>query len=492
MFTNLKTLLFTFLVLLVSKFALANNVLVLNQNFESDFIPLSPGFTTAIPGWVNSGVGNIGAYIVRSNSENYLSGGKQAQVAYLDAGGRISQTTGAVLVNGETYTLTFDHGWRNDQIGQHFVARLKASGIVLAQLHSDNFAITKGRWSTETLSFVADKTMPLNSNLVIEFQNVALVPGLQANVDNVFLNIEGTGEVILHPAGLGSVNLIKEDTVLNVPETYATIQDALDSLNDKRVLTGNLVTISVSDCSNETYTQPLTITHPNASAIHILGNTTLPESCVIQFNGSNGIEVNDGNILGSINGFTLQGDYTPESIGFYASYTGKLNLGSSVLVRNFDKGVAAEYAGHVFADRVISENNTRHGFYAYSGAYISANYAISRSNSHGFMAEGSAFLEANNAEASSNSEHGYIVLSNSTMLANDSLSKTNSKDGYHSSGKSLIEARRSESTDNDDHGFYATDFSHLLIWESVTSLNSKDYYPSPNSAGVNHRSMIRQ
>ncbi len=479
-------------VLLTSGATFANNITILNKNFESDFIPVATGYTTSISGWVNSGAGNIRVQVPESNGIQYESIGDQAQVAVLDAGGRISQATKIPLVENETYTLKFDSGWRNDQLGQHVVGRLKANGLVLAQLHSDDFSKSKGNWSTETFSFTADSTMPLGKLVVVEFQNLALIPDFQANIDNVHLSIAGTGVTKLPQASLGSITLINTDTTLKVPETYSDINAALASLNDKRIQPGYKVTIKVSDCSNQTYTQPIDIYHPNANKIHIIGNVDLPSACVLQFNGTSGIVANNGNQLGKIDGFTIKGDLSPGTTGLHAILSSMITTGESITVSSFARGIVAEHDATIIANNVTSENNIDIGVYSYSGGYIAANSAVSSGNLAGFVAEGASIIEANNAEALNNIENGFASLYNSTLRASNSTSKSNQKDGFYSRGMSTIVAAGSAATDNTNNGYHATSMSFQDIQDSTNSGNGVSHSPAINTSSGNFRSVLKK
>lgn len=479
-------------ILLVSNLTFAGNVSILNQNFESDVVPSIPGHTSSIAGWVNSGTGGIGVLVPAANGIHYSSISDKEQVAFLDAAGRISQTTKVPIVEGETYTLTFDHGWRSDQLAQHFVVRLKANGFVLAQKHSENFSTTKGNWSTESLTLIADSTMPLYMPLVVEFQNLSVVPELQANIDNIQLNISGTGVVQLPQNSLEGIALITEDTILQVPETFMDIHAALNHLDNKRIQAGSKVTIAVSDCSNQSYSQSININHPNAQAIHIVGDVNAPESCTLQFNGSSGIVVADGNQLGSINGFTIQGDLTPSTIGLHASNAGVLNTGINLVISSFERGIVAEHDASVIANNVIVENNTDIGVYSYSGGYVAANSAISRSNGAGFVAEGASVIEASHAEAYTNTGNGFVSLYNSTLIANNSASQSNLDNGYFSKGRSVIEAKDSVANNNTNKGYFATDASFQDIKNSLASGNGSSYSPNVNTTTQNFYSMLKR
>lgn len=117
----------TFLIpFLIATTANANNITVLNHNFEFDAIPPAPGHTSTITGWFNSGLGNAGV-LAPITGQDYHAHENRGQVAFISYGGRIGQTTPIPLLVGETYTLSFEAGQALSQVGQHFVVRFKAN-----------------------------------------------------------------------------------------------------------------------------------------------------------------------------------------------------------------------------------------------------------------------------------------------------------------------------------------------------------------------------
>jgi len=175
----------------------AKHIPILNHNFDSDVIDPELRATTRISGWVDTGFGQLGVYAPTNNGiaqSYYNEVHNNGQVAYLTQGARVSQKLHIRLVNGERYTLTFDVGHRLDQYAPNFVARLKANGLVLAQLHSNSYQTVQGDWVTQTLEFTANEAMPLGERLAIEFHNLANDGGFQVNLDNITLTTAETGE----------------------------------------------------------------------------------------------------------------------------------------------------------------------------------------------------------------------------------------------------------------------------------------------------------
>ncbi len=448
-----------FLVALLTSSAVFADAIILNRNFESDVIPLDPGYTSLVSGWVKSGDGAVGVNAPFGSGIHYQKVGKQVQVGYLEQGGRLGQVTNLVLTQGKTYTLTFDAGQRLDQTGRNFVARIKVNGLILAQKHSNDFNLTSGEWSTETLTLSPTSEMPVGKPIAIEFQNIATSTGYQANIDNVYLSEKNTTTETT-PNNL--LSTLFEDVILQVPSAYSDINAALQYLQNKRIKIGKTATIQVNDCSNQTYSKPINLTHPNGNAIQIIGNTANPEQCALQFNGSHGIVAEDGYTLGKIDGFTLQGNDQSNTHGLYASNQGLIKTGGNIIVSHFDHGVFAINNATILADAITVEENLAVGIYAKNRSLIHANDSISRYNNIGYLAEQGATTQALNAKASYNSEHGFKATDSSSLFANNSFSFENSGSGYVATNSAFIYAPSCNSYNNAEYGYFGEGMSHIV------------------------------
>ena len=297
-----KALLLSTVLLLTTTSSLAANIPLLNHNFESDAIPPDPGWTTRISGWVNSGVSDFGVYFPGDeyHKNMFHNLGNRGQVAYINRGARISQTVNQSLLAGETYTLTFDTGDR-PEYELTFAARIKANGLVIAQLTSAEMDLKDREWTNNSLSFIATNDMPIGFPVVIEFANLATQPN-QVNLDNITFSTAGTA-ITLPGTQLGTLTLITQDATLLVPDQFPNINMALRYLDDKQIKVGKTVTIQVTDCDHQVYTESVEVAHPNGDAIHIIGNTESPESCVLQFEDVSGFVAQNGNRIGLIDGF---------------------------------------------------------------------------------------------------------------------------------------------------------------------------------------------
>lgn len=445
---------FIFLVaVLHSGLALSSDIQILNRNFDSDAIPPNPGYLSHISGWVNSGHGNIGVKAPRGNGVNYHDMGIHGQIGFLQEGARLTQTADTDLQSGETYTLTFDAGKPIGALGQDFMVRFKANGLALAQKQFDSTTVPEGEWATQSFSFTATSDMPIGKPLVIEFQNSAMTSGYELNLDNVYLDGAGTGEP-LPPKVEGNNGLIMVgvNLTLKVPEVYADINAALDYMEDKFIKTGKIVTIKVSDCSNQSFAQSIDVAHPNGESIHIIGDTSNPANCVLNFVNS-GFSVGNNHALGLIDGFHINGKDTGN--GIYAHNGGSITVGENVWVSNFSIGLRAYGGGRIFADNVTSFGNTNSGFYADFNGILRAEYANSYDNL----------------------VRGYTAYNDGQLFADYSRAKNNLHQGYFSSDRSLLKAEHATSTNNTQQGYYAHNFSALITrFSSASGNGATDFY----------------
>lgn len=471
-----------FLVILLTSNAVLARANILNQNFESDVIPLDPGYTTRISGWVSSGTGRVGVNAPIGSSIHYHSVGNQVQVAYLDKGGRLSQATDLLLTRGQTYSLTFDAGQRLDQTGSHFVARIKADGLILAQIHSNRFNLTAGHWHTQTLSFNATSDMPAGKPIIVEFQNLATTVGYQANIDNI--NLTESVEPV-ETIQNSQLTTIYKDTTLSVPNAFSDINAALKFLQNKHIKPGKIVTIKVDDCNNQIYNRPIDITHPNGNAIQIIGNTNDPSQCVLQFNNSHGIKVTNGYALGLINGFKLQGNNQTNKYGLFASKKGLINSGTNMIVTYFSYGLYAENNANIFAQGITVTESEEVGIYAKNRALIYAPNSTSRYNHIGFLVDTNATMETSSADASYNTSHGFQAQNGSFLHTDSSQSEFNGGNGYSSINNSyILNSHETNALHNTEHGFYAGEFSTIIY--GVGSNNGVDYSPTERDFNNNN------
>lgn len=452
--------------------AFAENIRLLNQNFESDLVPVSTGSANAVSGWVKKGSGDVGTLLPLSDQSHYNSLVEHGQVAYLNAGGRISQRSKAFLTSGETYTLNLVVGRRLDQIGQDLVVQLKAGGLVLAQAHSHQFSSVAGEWSSESLSLTATSDMPIGYPLDIEIGNLAVEAGHQVNIDNATLTTAETGSTL-------SIN---QDVVLYVPGIYPDINAALDYLDDKLIQPGRKVTIQITDCNHKTYYSPIEISHPDGQFIHIVGNPENPNECTLRLFGATGFLVKDGHQLGGIDGFILQGVDKSGSMGIKVQKGGLLKAGPNLVVKRFYYGLYAELNALANLESVNFEENNNIAVYGINGSYINVAHATATNNHRGFTAINNTLINSHASISQSNENNGYYAESNSTLLANSSRAENSQNIGYYSSTNSVISASNSIAHFSNNYNYYTSLLSYLDASNAdYLSNSSKNFYAYRNS-----------
>jgi len=452
-----KVLLLSTALLLTAPSSLAANIPVLNHNFESDAIPPDPGYTTRISGWVNSGLGSWGAYSPNSpqgkGKFNELT--KSGLVAYVNGGGKFYQTSTAQLLTNETYTLNFDVGFVNNT-AINFAARIKANGLVVAQLNSTAMNLIEGEWTNQTLSFTTTNDMPVGSPVVIEFANLS-TEWDQVNLDNISFSTAGTATT-LPGTQLGALTLITQNATLLVPDQFPNINVALRYLDDKQIKVGKTVTIQVTDCDHHVYTESVEVAHPNGDAIHIIGDVESPESCALRFEDVSGFVAQNGNRIGLIDGFTITGNASSDTSqltkGVYANQSAYIHVGRHVVVTEFTYGMMAYKSSTIAADYTAAIANVIEGYLAHVNSHITADYSKAERNGRfGYQASQGSRIEANDAVSTNNDMGGFATWNFSSMSAVGATASQNGNWGFRAVTMSFIYGHDTQATGNNDANY---------------------------------------
>lgn len=463
--------------------SIANNIRVLNQNFESDAIPPDLGVTSYASGWIDGGYGTFGI-IAPVEGEHYDSVNNRGQAAFLNEGARISQLLNVKLQEDESYTLSFESGRPADAQGHNLVARLKADGLVLAQLHIETS--DEKSWTSRGLTFTADRSMPVGKNLAVEFQNMALKEGRQVHIDNVSLAKAGTGLPLSQDdSGDNGLAMIPVDLTLKVPEDYATINDALMYLDSFHIKAGRTVTISVSDCTSQIFTSPIEIKHLQGDSIHIIGNQNSPESCVLNFRNSTGFLADNKRVFGYIDGFHISGSNQGGASDYYrygahATNGGIITLGPNIISSDFLYGVYASRTGVLIADGITVSGNFS-GVASAHGGIVRSNNSNAIGNAGTGIGAGDGGIMISDNSVSSSNTWGFNSYRNSYVKLNNSTSELNSGYGYAASSVSFISAINANEQQSGNFGFavWAAGFIDRSGSNSVYSnpeLNTLDAY----------------
>lgn len=446
---------------------------VLNHNFESDRLSVETLKNTQIGGWLNAGTGTIGVY-VPVDSTDYTDTGSHSQVAYLEGGGKIRQGLPAKVVAGETYTLTFDAGRPLDQDSMFVTAKMVANSFTLAQTAVNHTQTEKGKWTTHTVSFTADNTMPVGSPIVVEFHNLLFDSASQVDIDNVQLTATGG----LPNTQVRNFEQIEESATLSIPSDFANINEALASLHDKFIANNAVVTIQVDDCSNQVYDAPIEILHPHGKQIEIIGNVANPASCVLEFNGSSGFDISSKRKLRLLNGFHIKGNRVNTTHGVGATKGASIRLGANTIISGFYNGIEATFNGRIYANTVLINKNAGSGIVSQYSGFVQANSAQSKENDlHGFYATDGGIIEANQSKGLTNTVHGYFSENFGHIQSKEAEASGNSNTGFFATGKSFLDAS-SGVANNNPTGFKCDYSGYLKQSSSTGSGNVESHVPA--------------
>lgn len=275
------------------------------------------------------------------------------------------------------------------------------------------------------------------------------------------------------------------DVTLNVPSQYPTIQAALDYLLTKRINNGSTVIIKVAD-GTYNVASTINIYHLDGMSIKILGNTSNPALCVLNFTTS-GFMVFPGRSLLEINGFTINSTI-PQSnatatLGILAS-GGIINrVGPNIVVNNFYYGISAWHNGYINCGGVKVTNSGDCGIWSFIGSHIICDDAeVSGSNDSanglggGIVAEFGSSIQANRVYTHDNWLAGICCISNSAIRAWSSKNNNNGKHGIFVGSGGRVEifgTPPSEIKDNGEYGVFCPDSDGLVygIGQAVSTGN---------------------
>lgn len=247
-----------------------------------------------------------------------------------------------------------------------------------------------------------------------------------------------------HPCPTDFVTLIKKSVTIPVPgklpiapfNQVATIQDALDALENYKIKSRVTVTIQLNQ--NVIDYDTINVAHPDGDKIRIVGNCS--GACTILFKpGVNGVYVANGNKLGYLDNLSLIGQLSSQTNGIYAYKGGNIVCGSNMSVQKFSNGIIAERESYVEAPSIKTEYNSNCGIIANQGSSIIAENAVARYNtSNGIDANATSNIYTDNAIASYNGNVGVGVSGNSLVAAQHLQAEYNTYGVYVTTNSSAI------------------------------------------------------
>ncbi|MEQ9496688.1 MAG: right-handed parallel beta-helix repeat-containing protein [Deltaproteobacteria bacterium] len=136
---------------------------------------------------------------------------------------------------------------------------------------------------------------------------------------------------------------VRDDAPETSTTSFVSLQAAFDYLQDKRITGPDFLTLQVS---RGTYysTQPLAITHTDSHRVLILGDEARPENVVLEFEGSNGLELERGAHLARFSGFKISrsAESTAATSGIVVRGGSNLSLGSVIVSGFRHSGILVE------------------------------------------------------------------------------------------------------------------------------------------------------
>lgn len=211
----------------------------------------------------------------------------------------------------------------------------------------------------------ASQLVQLNSSGQLPALDGSLLTGLSLTVPTKTIYVATTG------------NDATGDGTSTSP--YATITKALSTLNGKFLL--GEVTIQVAD-GTYNHTSKISISHPQSSLISILGNSSTPANCVLNFSGCYGIDVLYGNTL-YMNGFTINGNRTTNTTGIRLYKNCGATL-ANLVINNFYTNLSAQFCSAVYATSITINNGVYYNIFAdvNSAMYFSSGTVIQGNSSN--------------------------------------------------------------------------------------------------------------
>ncbi|BAU40038.1 hypothetical protein [Ralstonia phage RSP15] len=265
-------------------------------------------------------------------------------------------------------------------------------------------------------------------------------------------------------------NVITQNTTLNVPIQYATINDALNYLSTKTIMRGAIVTIKVAD-GTYTLTSGITFAHSQGERIKIIGNILNPGNVLIQ-SPADGFYVPQGFKLAEIDGFKfLKTGAASVNIGVYTDGGSIMKCGPHLIVDGFYHGIAARNGGNINAAGTASDyvqvfNGGDTCIWAYERSFVNAQYArvsgakdTANNLGSGFLAEFSSVIDATGSKSFNNYLNGYSAFSSSAIRAwgtecygNGVGNASGKTSGYYAAENGSIEVSQSNCHDNTGYG----------------------------------------
>lgn len=260
----------------------------------------------------------------------------------------------------------------------------------------------------------------------------------------------GPGLLKIGPDTLPAGAVASTSFQMSVPANFTNPGTALAFLANRSFAYGVIATIKIAD---GTYTWPQTnASHPQGSAINIVGDTTTPAHVVINYDATNSqyaFEATNNYTFGLIDGMTIQSNawlshgnwnmaINPLGAAIGTWNGGFIHVGSHVVVTRSYYGIRAINGGKILvgAGTTVSECGDV-GFHAFGGqiwadgttAFNCADSGSTGPVGTGYLAENGGSLHAELSTAHGNLQHGFAAY-NGALWAVSTISYNNAHNGY--------------------------------------------------------------
>jgi hypothetical protein len=336
------------------------------------------------------------------------------------------------------------------------------------------------------------------------------------------------GSDVLLPTDIGALTVLSTSKTINVPNDYATLQAALDSLKNVWIPKDVTVTIQVA-AGNYAITSPITINHPCGNQIQIIGanpvKTTISSIGTVSGSAGNySVPINVASAAGmAVGQIVIVSNVTGS--GNYSVINGAWKItaisGNQITVTNTFQGSSfpsvSVSGGNVACLQTIIQANGCHGIVlsggttlgnisnvaiigngtaGYNGLYVGyvpisgniydspaiisygTNLGINGFGNSGVFINNHGSLLAGLIASSNNGSNGFVAGQGSTIYAISPLISTGNKiSGFIVSNGSSISASSSTASGNGTYGFAATAGGAIYATNSTASGNANsDYY----------------
>lgn len=296
------------------------------------------------------------------------------------------------------------------------------------------------------------------------------------------------------PAGREAISSFQ----MSVPANFTNPAAALAFLANRSFAYGVIATIQIAD---GTYTWPQTnASHPQGSAINIIGDTATPANVVVNYDASNSqyaFEATDNRTFGLIDGMTIQSNawlshgnwnmtINPLGAAIGAWDGGYIHVGAHMLVTKSYYGIRSINGGKILADAggQVSECGDV-GYHAFGGqmwadgttAYNCADSGSTGPVGTGYLSENGGSLHAELSTSYGNLQHGYGAY-NGALWATSTISYNNTHNGYfaYQGGRIVANTGPGEQTTqaygNGQYGAYALGGGSLIFYQGGSTHNN--------------------